>query len=597
MLFQNKQQKTKDSVILPPPPGPRWRSNKDLKSGGADKRFLEKEKKREEALAGILKKEEEEEVAKRAKSLGLFYADLNIVPIDPEALALVDEERARKAGLAIVARKGKEIRAAISDPESQEALGIISKLKDKGFNPAIILVSRRSLEKARRGYKNIIEKNKSESGAADPFKEFSDFEEGIKSISELKEKITSMPVTEALNIIIAGAVKTGASDIHLEPYKNFLRLRYRLDGVLNNIADLPLEFYPYASSRIKMLAGLKLNINSIPQDGRFTIKNALKEVDLRVSAIPGEFGENFVMRILKEEAISIKFEELGIRGRALEILKQALQKPNGMVLTTGPTGSGKTTTLYGFLNKLNTPERKIITLEDPIEYRVEGIEQTQIDASAGYSFASGLRSILRQDPDVILVGEIRDEETAKTAAQAALTGHIVFSTLHTNDAPGAIPRLINLGVDPTLLGPAINAIIAQRLIRKLCPFCKEEYQIAKEAAEQIKKILSLISPAAKVIAPENTSSLYRSKGCPKCSGIGFKGRIGIFEVFRITPRIEKIALEERISASEIKKAALEDGMITMLQDGILKALNGITSLDEVYRVTGEGERIEEILKQ
>lgn len=595
---KNKNQSTPKNISDLKVPFPQWKSNKEFKGKSIEeKRLSEKRREQDEALTEIAKKNQEEEISKRAQALGLAYADLNIIPIDPEALALVEEEKARSARIAIVARKGREARAALADPESQEALAILNKLKEKGFNIAIIFVSQNSLEKAWKGYKNVLEKREeSENSVELSSKALSEFEEGIKSLGELKEKIASIPVTGALNIIIAGALKTNASDIHLEPYKNFVRLRYRLDGVLQNIADLPLTFYPYAVSRIKMLAQLKLNVSNIPQDGRLTVNIGSETIDIRVSSIPGDFGESFVMRILKQQTISLQFEDLGLRGKALEILKHELQKPNGMVLTTGPTGSGKTTTLYAFLNKLNTPERKIITLEDPIEYRMEGIEQTQIDSQAGYTFASGLRSILRQDPDVILVGEIRDEETAKTATQAALTGHVVFSTLHTNDAPGAIPRLINLGVDPTLLGPAVNAFIAQRLVRKLCQFCREPYQPADETIEKIKKILEIISPEAKVAIPNQIKTLYRSKGCPKCNNLGYKGRVGIFEVFQITPRIEKIALKERVPTSDIKKAAIEDGMITMLQDGILKAINGITTLEEIYRTTGEGDYVAELMK-
>jgi len=574
---------------------PQWRSNKErVKNRIANSRASQKTA--GDRLKEIYRKEEEQQTAEKAARLGLAYADLNIIPVDPEALRLIPEEKAREAKLVVVFKKGHNIKAAMSDPESQEALAILSKLKNKGFNITTFLASQSSIEKALGRYKDIISERKTDSGQISiSAEDMTDFEKGLKRIQELKETAAKIPITEVLNTIIAGALETNASDIHMEPYKNYVRLRYRLDGVLHNISDLPLEFYPYAISRIKMLAGLKLNVTDIPQDGRFSVNVENNPVDLRVSSIPGDFGESFVMRILKQQTVSLQFEDLGIKGKALEILKHKIQKPNGMILTTGPTGSGKTTTLYAFLNKLNSPERKIITLEDPIEYRVEGIEQTQIKNESGYTFASGLRAILRQDPDVILVGEIRDNETANIAVQAALTGHLVFSTLHTNDASGAIPRFLNLEIDPTLLGPAINAIIAQRLVRKLCSHCKESYHPANETIEKIKRILSVISPKAKVSVPDNFSTLYRAKGCPKCNNIGYKGRIGIFEVLEIDPEIEKIAVSEHPATSEIKKTAISNGMITMLQDGIIKTLEGTTTLEEVYRVTGEGDYVSGLL--
>jgi len=551
------------------------------------KTMANKAEKSEEKLKELYQKKQEEEVSQRANQIGLAYADLSIIPVSPEALEMIKRDDAKSAEMAIISKKGSKLHVAIADPDSQTALSILNKLKEKGFSIATLLVSKKSLKKAWRSYDDISEKQEANDKISLESKDLSDFDQAIKSISELKDKASKIPITEVIETIFAGALKTGASDIHLEPGKNNVRLRYRLDGVLNDIAQLPLSFYPYAVSRFKMLAGLKLNVSNIPQDGRIGITLDGEEVDLRVSSMPGNYGENFVMRVLKQQSIKFQFEDLGIRGRALELLESALKKPNGMILTTGPTGSGKTTTLYAFLNKINTPDKKIITLEDPIEYRMEGIEQTQIDSEAGYTFASGLRAILRQDPDTILVGEIRDEETAKTAIQAALTGHVVFSTIHTNDAPGAIPRLINLQISPTMLEPAINAFIAQRLVRRLCPHCKEQYEPAQEIIEKIKTTLSSISDNAGVAAPKTIKFLYRSKGCDKCGNIGYKGRLGLFEIFKLNPEIEKFALEENISITKIRESAVKDGMVTLSQDGILKAVNGITTLEEVYRVTGE----------
>ena len=596
--IKNQQNKNSEQKTILSPPMPQRRLNKERKDilKGSQK-FSEREEQQKEKLQEIAKQDREERVAKKATETGFAYADLNIIPIDPQALALVKKEEATVAGMAVISKKRETITVAMENPDSQEALAILSRLRKKDFKISIFLVSRASLEKAWKEYDSIIEKVTNSDEISVDKEDLSDFEKAIKSIGDLKENVAKVPVTEALNTIFAGALKMGASDIHLEPSKSSVRLRYRMDGVLHVIAELPLEFYPYAVSRIKMLAELKLNVSNIPQDGRLSVHLEDGSMDVRVSSIPGDYGESFVMRLLKQQSISLQFEDLGIQGRALEILRHEIERPNGMILTTGPTGSGKTTTLYSFLNKLNTPEKKIITLEDPIEYRLEGIEQTQIDQKAGYTFASGLRAILRQDPDVILVGETRDEETANIAVQAALTGHMVFSTLHTNDAPGAIPRLLNMKIDPTLIGPAVNAFIAQRLVRKLCPKCKQEYTPAKETLEKINKILSIISPSAKVSIPENVTSLFKSVGCPDCNQTGYKGRIGIFEVLQVTPAIEKLATQEHVAISDIKKAAIKDGMVTMLQDGILKSLQGQTTLEEVYRVTGEGDYITEILDE
>ncbi len=595
---KNQQDKNLGQKVALAPPMPQRKLNKERKDvlKGSQK-FSQREEEQKEKLQEIAKQDREEKVAKKAMEIGFAYADLNIIPIDPHALALLNKEEAIANGMAVIYKKRESIKVAIENPDSQGTLAILNKLRKKNFQISMFLVSHTSLEKAWKKYDSIISNISESDEISVDESDLSDFEKAIKSISELKDNATKIPVTEAINTIFAGALKMGASDIHLEPSKNSVRLRYRMDGVLHVIAKLPLEFYPYAVSRIKMLAKMKLNISNIPQDGRLSVKLEDGEMDVRVSSIPGDYGESFVMRLLKQQSISLQFEDLGIQGRALEILKHEVERPNGMVLTTGPTGSGKTTTLYAFLNKLNTPEKKIITLEDPIEYRLEGIEQTQIDKEAGYTFASGLRAILRQDPDVILVGETRDEETANIAVQAALTGHMVFSTLHTNDAPGAIPRLLNLKIDPTQIGPAVNAFIAQRLVRKLCPKCKQEYTPAKETLEKISKILSIISTSAKVSIPENIISLSKSVGCPDCNQTGYKGRIGIFEVFQVTPEIERLATQEHIAVSDIKKSAIKSGMVTMLQDGILKALQGQTTLEEVYRVTGEEDYVLELLDE
>jgi type IV pilus assembly protein PilB len=385
-------------------------------------------------------------------------------------------------------------------------------------------------------------------------------------------------------MIVASALKAEASDIHIEAEENMVVVRFRLDGILHNIAQLPKEMQKQLISRIKLLSGLKINIFDKPQDGRFTIFLTNDKVDVRVSTIPTGFGESIVMRLLRSAAVGLEFEDLGLRGKAYEELKRQINRPNGMIVTTGPTGSGKTTTLYAILKKLAKPEVKIITLEDPIEYRLPGINQSQIDVSKGYTFPAGLRSILRQDPDVIMVGEIRDLETAETSIQAALTGHLVISTIHTNDASGAIPRFLSMGVKPFLLSPALNAIIGQRLVRRICPACKEETTLPPELLERVKKILSELPEEEKKGIDFKNLKFYHGKGCDKCNMIGYKGRIGIYEIMLMNKEIEELILSGEVSEYKMKEVAVKNGMVTMVQDGLLKALEGITTVEEVFRV-------------
>jgi len=390
---------------------------------------------------------------------------------------------------------------------------------------------------------------------------------------------------DLLETVIAGAIAIRASDIHFEAEEKKAKIRFRVDGLLHDVfTELPLQNYESLLSRLKLLAGLKMNIKDIAQDGRFSISLGKKEVEMRVSIIPSEYGETLVMRILDPEATSVGLAGLGIREDDLTIVTRALGEPNGLILNTGPTGSGKTTTLYSFLRHINDPETKIITLEDPIEYHLEGVEQTQVDSAAGYTFVNGLRSVVRQDPDVILVGEIRDVETADIALQAALTGHLVLSTLHTNDAVGAIPRLINLGVKPVTIGPALNLIIAQRLVRKLCPHCKKPAEVTEATKASIKKFLSTL-PVRVDKSKFEKYAVYESAGCDECNGFGYRGRMGIFEFFEPGPGLEEIVLKDA-SEMSMKKLAIELGMVTMQQDGVLKVLMGETSFHEIENATG-----------
>ncbi len=394
----------------------------------------------------------------------------------------------------------------------------------------------------------------------------------------------NQPISALLDITFAGALANRASDAHFEVEADSIKIRFRIDGQLNDVAAISLEYYKLLLSRIKILSNLKLNVTDRPQDGRFSFHLPDKDVEIRVSVVPSEYGETVVMRLLDPDAIGIKLEDLGLRPDDLLALEEELFAPNGMILNTGPTGSGKTTTLYAFLKKRQTPEIKIITIEDPIEYHLPGIEQTQVFPDGEYSFANSLRSIIRQDPDVILVGEIRDQETAEIATQAALTGHLVFSTVHANEAAGAIPRLLDLGIKNTSIGPALNLVMAQRLVRRLCQQCRRPKDPAPELKISLEKFLASLPAAVDKSGLE--IKIFEAVGCPQCNHSGYLGRIGVFELLKIEANIESL-IERQASETEIQEFALKQGMITLQGDGLIKALRGITTLEEVEMVTGK----------
>ena len=561
----------------------------------------QKEKDTKKILSRLRHTSEEEQTSAMAANLGLPYMDTNIVPVSTESIKLLSEEESRKFKVAAIQKAGRNVTMVSIDPLQNETAQFLESLKnERGWIMKIFVISRSNMEHIWERYKKIVFIDFLDEMAVNlKGEDLEKFEAEMKDLMSLKLRITELPTTQIINTIMSGAYKLRASDIHIEPQENEFRLRYRIDGVLQDIAYLPLKAFKSIVTRIKMMSGMKINIRDIAQDGTFEINidrtDGAKKLDTRVSIIPGNFGESIVIRLLDPDSIKVQVEDLGLHGLAGERLQKEIQAPNGMILNTGPTGSGKTTTLYAIINKLNEPDTKIITIEDPIEYELNGISQTQVEKSRGYTFATGLRAIVRQDPDVILVGEIRDDETADIAVNSSLTGHLVLSSLHTNNAIGAIPRLIELGVKPSLISPSVNAVIGQRLVRKLCE-CKEEYVPAKESVESLKKILSIISPKSKIDVPKKIEKLYRPKGCPKCNNLGYHGRQGIFEILTINEEIEKLILE-LAGETQLTVAALESGMITMLQDGILKAVAGITSVDEVQRVTGTGEFLEDIYEK
>lgn len=401
-----------------------------------------------------------------------------------------------------------------------------------------------------------------------------------QSTTEGPEIIREAPVSNIVNQLLEFAIKSRASDVHIEPQEDRTRVRYRIDGVLTEKIILPKGVHDALVSRIKILAVLKIDEKRLPQDGRFSFTYQASTVDLRISTIPTVFGEKVVMRLLPKSSGAPTLMELGLRGSSLKSLEVQLTRPHGIILVTGPTGSGKTTTLYSVLSKVATTKVNVLTIEDPVEYQITGVNQVQANPTIGLTFASALRSFLRQDPNIIMVGEIRDTETAELAIQAALTGHQVFSTVHTNSAAGAPPRLLDMGVEPFLLASALNAVIGQRVVRKICNTCRIEITVPPEVIENIKSVLGNLLPAA---AKNGPLKLYKGQGCPKCNQVGYLGRIGIYEALTVNNEISKLILEHS-TLQEIETAAIAGGMITMKQDGYLKVLEGITTLEEVLRV-------------
>lgn len=539
-----------------------------------------------EKLKEIKLKEEEGETAQKAFQLGLPYINLKEFPIAPEALSLISPADAMQYQIICFYRTEHEAKFASPNPESPTLAEFISQLKGAhDLKAELYLVSVSSFNFAYKLYATLPKILQTVKGIEIKEEDIKKFQAKIATFKDLNREIQKVSISDLLTLVIASAIQSRSSDVHIEAEETDVKIRFRVDGVLIDAAAINKKFWPQVISRIKLISGLKINIIDRPQDGRFTIHLTGDKIDVRVSCLPTGFGESVVMRLLRSTVTGLSFEDLGLRSQAFEQLKREIERPNGMIITTGPTGSGKTTTLYAILNKLNNPETKIITLEDPIEYQLKGINQSQVEQAKGYTFAKGLRSILRQDPDVVMVGEIRDLETAEIAIQAALTGHLVVSTLHTNDAAGAIPRFLSMGVKPYLLAPAVNAIIGQRLVRKICQKCKQEITLPIELVERIHKLLKEIPEKSGVKVDLKNLKFYAGQGCPDCQGLGYHGRIGIYEIFTMSPEAEKVILSAEVSEYQMRDLAKKQGMIIMVQDGLLKALDGITTVEEVFRVS------------
>ncbi|MEK7596519.1 MAG: GspE/PulE family protein [Patescibacteria group bacterium] len=547
------------------------------------------EEKQGKKLGEFMRREEEDLAQIVAGREGLEYVDLAPVPINMDALRVVTEAEAREAKIAPFSLIGKRVKIAVISPLNEKTKKAVDAIVSRGYEAVLAVASPVSLEKVWSRYGDLSYSTETKAGALDISSEdIRTFISKIKTIEDVKKNIEEIlklkkgfRISKILEIVMAGGLATKASDVHIEPEEDYVRLRYRLDGMLTDIMTFDLETFNLLLSRVKLLSGLKLNIKSEAQDGRFSVKIGDEDIEIRTSILPGAYNESVVMRLLNPKSIQVPLEELGISKKLLGLIAREISKPNGMVLTTGPTGSGKTTTLYAFLRKIHTSGVKIITIEDPIEYHLPGIVQTQVNSEKNYTFNLGLRSALRQDPDVIMIGEIRDSETAQTAVNSALTGHLVFSTLHTNSAAGAILRLIDLGVNPRVISSAINITLAQRLVRRLCPACKKEEVLSGRDKERIEKIIASIVDKEEI--SENRNAYWKPVGCAECNKTGYRGRIGIYEGILITEEINK-AIEYSTSEREIDKVATSQGILTMLQDGVLKILKGVTSFEELERV-------------
>ncbi|MCD6412191.1 type II/IV secretion system protein [bacterium] len=544
----------------------------------------------EDSLAEKIKEYQREAQEREAKRLAekyhLTYLDLSIYPIDPEALRLLERETVEKNKILPIYHTPRKVYFALLDPTLKGAQEIIEKFKKQGYEVKVFVVSQWAFEEVlkereigKKREETIVERIEIEE------KDLLEFKEKVKSLKELKDHLDFLVKKressgKILKLILSCAINFEASDIHFEPKSDHLLLRYRLDGLLYEIAFLPLKIWNSLLLKLKVLSRMKINITDRPQDGRFSIILPSREIEIRVSCVPSQYGEMMVLRILDPQMIILGLEKLGLEEEDLKILKKVILSPNGLILNTGPTGSGKTTTFYAILNYLKSPEKKIITVEDPIEYRLEGIDQTQVDPSSGYTFATALPSLLRHDPDIILVGEIRDEETAKIALEASLTGHLVLSTLHTNDACGAVPRLVDLKVPPKTIAASLKLVIAQRLVRRVCPKCSIEVSPKKEEIEKIKKFLK-----KEELKEIEKIKIKKVKGCPFCRFLGYKGRIGIFELLLIDQDFQ-LQIEKDPSYLALIKLFEKKKLKSLTQDGILKVLKGITTLEEVERVCG-----------
>lgn len=549
------------------------------------------------ALGWINREMHEKETMKKAATLGVPYVDIRAMPINPDLLRLITKEDAEKILIMPFLRVGQYLRVGVVNPSSAETNALVTRWQGEGMNVTMHLCTEEGLRDALKIYdvQKAVTAKTIVTNVSDA--ELGAYEKELSSLTDLKQKVATVSSEEALNLIEVGAIKTGASDIHYEPAEKAVRVRFRIDGILHKVFDIDPLIFSHISNQLKYKSRLKLNVTTVPQDGRYGFTINQRKVDVRVSAIPTQWGESFVCRLLDSGRSVLTLAELGFMGRYLEVMDKLSTLSHGMILVTGPTGSGKTTTLYSLLAKFNEPDAKVITLEDPIEYHVDGISQSQIDEAHHYGFADGLRSILRQDPDVVMIGEIRDLETATAASQAALTGHVVLSTLHTNSAIESLPRLVNMGLPEFMVAPSLHTIVAQRLVRKLC-VCAVKKPVTPDQKVFMETVLAGIgavgggatsgevgdattSATAALTVP---TEILAPVGCETCSKTGYRGRLVIAEVVTIDGPMQELILQ-KASVVKLLEAARKQGMITMQEDGVMKVLQGLTTIEEIFEAT------------
>ena len=513
----------------------------------------------------------------KAAVLGITFVSPDTKPISPEILSLIPDDVAKRFTVIPVSREGGTLSVAMVDPLDLQAIEFLEKKSGLVVKPYVATeesIKKAIVEQYTRGLSFEVTEALKEAG--------SQYSTTFMPQAVISGVMGQAPVARIVSTLLEYGIKVRASDIHIEPLENESRIRYRIDGILHEKLILPKKIHDAIVSRIKILGNMKIDEKRLPQDARFNFKIGQEELDLRLSTMPTAHGEKVVMRLLKKTGGVPDLPELGLRGKALHNLEENIKRPHGIILLCGPTGSGKTTTLYSILSKLNSSQVNILTLEDPVEYRIVGVNQVQINTQAGLTFASGLRSFLRQDPNIIMVGEIRDTETTDLAIQASLTGHLVFSTLHTNDSSGSLPRLLDMKAEPYLIASTVTCVVGQRVVRKICPTCRISKVPQKEIVEKMKEVLGGLFDYEK----NKNLKLFEGRGCKECNNTGYLGRIGIFEVLLISEKIAKMIIV-RSRAQDIAKQAVSEGMITMRQDGILKVLEGITTVEEVLRVAEE----------
>jgi type II secretory ATPase GspE/PulE/Tfp pilus assembly ATPase PilB-like protein len=536
-------------------------------------------------LANIQQEIAEKDIAREAKDKGLNYISLLEIPLRADVLHILTREEITSAKAVVFNKTGKQLQLACVDPNLESTKAVIDSLKQKGFKVQVFLCSEKGIDRVLEIY-GVGEKKEIEVKTVLSEEEIADVSKSERDFSKYAEKIKGLSSTEALNLIHLLAVTIGSSDVHLEPTEADAILRFRMDGILREIFHIELKQYDQIATQVKHNAGVKINVRDVPQDGEYAFGYQDRKIRVRMSTLPTEQGESIVLRILDSKSVLIDFEQLGFEKGNLGVLEKALRISYGMILVTGPTGSGKTTTLYTSLRHMNSAENKVITLEDPMEYELPGIVQSEVHPDGGYDFDTGLKAILRQDPDVIMVGEIRDLPSAETAAQSALTGHVVLSTLHTNSALAAIPRLLDMGVKPFVLAPALHTVMAQRLVRVLCEKCKKERDLTDSEKTEIANHIERIQKVRSQGGYQMPSKVFDSEGCDECHHTGFSGRSAVTEIIEVDDDL-KLMISSGAKIEEIQKRVIEEkDMLFMIEDGIIKVLEGKTTLTEVLRAVG-----------